>query len=208
MEKLKRYAGFFIALALLVIGFLPVGPNPHYDKAASLTPLDNTVLSLATTGNSLMLFWLRASDNFVACPPFVQRSNKTWQTSCNSILDIVAWLPLKNQAEFKKIDPGSMAIVEKYVASRGQVSTSKEFTETKTVENELRVGTGVSKYLESKRSSLAVQRYVLHLGWVSLCGLLFVWRRQVGGLIFFPIALLTGAAGVGAKAAKSMHDRI
>lgn len=203
MEKIKRYTGFFVALALLTIGFLPAGPNPYYYKAARLTPFDNTALSRVTTGEGLMLFWLRATDNLVACPPFVRR-----QKTCNSILDQVNWLPPEDQAEFKQVDPVAMAIVEKYATSIGQGSASKEFTETRTTENELRVGVGVAKYLESKRSSLAAHRYLLHFGWVLLCGLLFVGRLQVGRFVFFPIALLTGAAGAGAKAAKSMHDRI
>ena len=182
MEKLKRYTGFFVALALLIIGFLPVGPNPYYDKAARLTPFDNTALSRVTTGEGLMLFWLRATDNLVACPPFALR-----QKTCNSILDQVVWLPPEDQAEFKQVDPVAMAIVEKYANSFGQGSESKDFTETKTSENELRVGVGVAKFLESKRSSLAVHRYLLHSGWVLLCGLIFVGRLQVvgGGTVIY-----------------------
>ena len=202
MEKLKRYVGFLFALALLIVGLLPVGPNPYYNKAARLSPFDNSALSRVTTGEGLMLFWLRGSDSLVACPPFVQRSK-----TCNSILDIVNWLPSEHQDEFRRIDPDAMAIVEKYAASFNQ-GTPKEVDEVRTVANELRVGTGVAKYLESKRKSLALQRYLLHFGWFLLCALLFVGRRQVGGLLLFPLNLVTGAAGAGAKAAKSIHDRI
>jgi hypothetical protein len=225
MDKLKRYVGLLAAILVLVVGFIPVGQSRYHDMAAKLTPLDGTVLSAATAGQDLQLFWLRASDTLVGCPPFAQTKPPSMygyvpaERDCNSIIDIVYWLPDEYKAEMVRIEPALPEWIANYDSLRAQQSkraaaekangTSRSTAKDPALDEiEVKVGAVAAKYLDSKRQGLATERYLLHFGWVVLALLMAFGRQLVGGLLLLPFSLILGAAGASAKAARGLHDRV
>jgi hypothetical protein len=60
MEKLKRYVGLVVAVALLALAFfIPVENNHRHPMTSTVTPLDSTVLTKLTgVGGRDLLLWI------------------------------------------------------------------------------------------------------------------------------------------------------
>lgn len=71
MEKLKRYVGLAVAVAILALAFVPFENNRYHPMASNITPLDSTLLTkLSGVGGRDMLLWIHATDYINRCPPF------------------------------------------------------------------------------------------------------------------------------------------
>lgn len=233
MNKLKRYLGLVFAFVLMALAFAPLGPPPYYPNASKVTPLDNTLLAQLTgTGGRGSPIWLGATDYMNSCPPFQETSKRVVQIFAPERSDCQAdsrWvfvgLPQHYEAILTKFDPAIPSLATEYYtnlarwteAKRSEGSNSTLFgvpaparliRDPRLAELELRIGGAMTKYLDSVKSELAVKLYAVHI-FVALAGIFLVMsRQQVGAVLLWPFNLLFGAAKVGSKAARNLHDKV
>lgn len=233
MNKFKRYLGLAFALVLMALAFAPLGPPPYQPNASKVTPLDNTLLAQLTgTGGRGSLIWLGATDYMNACPPFQETSKRVIQILAPERSDCQAgssWvfvgLPQHYETTLTKFEPAILSLATEYYTThagwteaRRNVSSNSNFfggpapakpiRDPRLAELELQIGAAMAKYLDSVKSELAVNLYAVHI-FVALAGVFLVmFRQQVGAVLLWPFNLLFGAAKVGSKAARNLHDKV
>ena len=233
MNKLKRYLGLALALALMSLAFAPLGPPHSYPNASKVTPLDNTVLAQLTgTGGRGSLIWLGATDYMNACPPFQATSKrvvKSFSFDKSDCQDGSRWvfvgLPQHYPETLKNFEPTILSLsteydttlagwqeVRKKVSGNinifGEPAPAKPIRDPRLTELELQIGSAMAKYLDSVKSELAVSVYAIHI-FVTMAGVFLVmFRLQVGAVLLWPFSLLFGAAKMGSKAARNLHDKV
>lgn len=230
MNKFKRYLGLVFAFVLMGLAFMPVGPHPYYPNVSKVTPLDNTLLAQLTgTGGRGSRIWLGATDYMNACPPFQKMSKRvlTWQTSdCQGGSGwVFAELPKQYEANLTTFEPAILSLANEYskalsewMETRRNVNSSinlsvvpaqtKSIRDPRLAELELQIGTAMAKHLDSKKSALAFSVYAVHF-FAALVGFVLVmFRQQVGAVLLWPFSLLLGAAKVGGKTARNLHDKV
>lgn len=232
MEKFKRYLGLAMALGVLILGFLPLGPDRYFSRASKLTPLDSTALTYGILRREMrgdMYFWLYSTDYFNSCPPFQEMSLRTnvydafRSRRCDGDGFLFSTISQMHEAELTAIEPRFPSLLAEYEAAiNAERSNSKERqidlfgnnsvdnkgASTRRLTSEFAIGSVMNKYLGTRQVGLAATIYVIH-GLLLMAVLFMVWgRRSVGGLVWFPFSLIFGAARIGAKAAQKTHDKI
>ena len=110
MEKLKRYLGLAVAVALLALAFLPFENNRHHPMASKVTPLDSTILTKLTgVGGRDMLLWTHATDYINRCIPFRETSIRIRslyvQLDCEGDNYLFSTFAREYEAELSKFEP-------------------------------------------------------------------------------------------------------
>lgn len=233
MNKLKRYLGLAFALVLMAVALAPIGPPPYFLDASKVTPLDNTVLAQITgTGGRGSPIWLGATDYMNACPPFQQTSKRVvhiFAPESNDCQTGSGWvfvgLPQQYEASLTTFEPSILALANEYSKALSEwqelrrngssnVNIFREPGSTRPIRNprlaelELQIGAAMAKYLDSKRSALAVNLYTVHFFALLVGVFLVAFRQQLGSLLLWPFSLLFGAAKFGGKAARNLHDKV
>lgn len=234
MNKFKRYLGLAVALVLMGFAFAPIGPPHFYPDASKVTQFDNTLLAqLTSTGGRGSMIWLGATDYMNACPPFQESSRRVIQIFAPERSDCEAgsrWvfvgLPQRYEADLTKFEPAILSFAMEYdttlagwiearrnvssniIPFAGSVPVIKRMRDPRLAELELQIGAVMAKYLDSAKFELAVNLYVVHFFAALAGGFLILFRQQFGTALLWPFSLLFGAAKVGGKAARTLHDKV
>lgn len=238
MNKLKRYLGLAVAVALLALAFVPFEKNSYYPMASKATPLDGTVLAKLTgAGGRDMDLWAYATDYINRCVPFQEtsrRSNARYGAqTCEGNDHLFSTTAHEYETELSKFEPALPTLRKAYLATpkvlkeaaptsalasllSGATTTNSIYLrglegpvrDPQSLKLELQIGTAMSKYLQSVHGSIATSIYLVH----GLAILLFIGlvfaRESVGALLLWPFSLIFGAAKAGTKVAKSLHDKV
>ena len=179
------------------------------------------------------MIWLGATNYMNACPPFQESSKRVIQILAPERSDcqagsrwVFAGLPQHYEAHLTKFEPAILSFATEYettlagwIEARKNVSSSanpfagplsaiKQIRDPRLAELELQIGAAMDKYLDSTKSELAVNLYAVHFLAALVGFFVILFRQQVGAALLWPFSLLFGAAKVGGKAARNLHDKV
>lgn len=238
MDKLKRYVGLAMAVALLALAFVPFENHSH-PMASKVTPLDGTVLTKLTgVGGREMAFWVYATDYINRCVPFRETSLRITSMyrvlTCEGDDYLFSTTAQEYEAELSNFEPTLSTLRREYLSTpklikeaapasalpflSSEASTTSYSIYLKSLEGpkrnprslqlELQIGRAMAKYLQSVRISIAIGIYLVHAFAILFFVGLVLARESVGALLLWPFTLIFGAAKVGTKVAKSLHDKV
>ncbi len=238
MDKLKRYVGLAAAIALLALAFTPFENRPHPMASKVTPLDGTVLTKLTGVGGREMAFWVYATDYINRCVPFRETSMRVTSMyrvlACEGDDYLFSTFAQEYEVELSKFDPTLPALRTEYLDTpklakevapasglpflSNEASTTSNSTYLKSLEGpkrnarslklELQIGTAMAKYLQSVRISIAIGIYLVHaLAILFFVGLVLA-RESVGALLLWPFTLIFGAAKVGTKVAKSLHDKV
>ncbi len=219
MDKFKRYLGLIAAIAVFAFGFIPGDPDRGFPMASALTPLDSTLLTQLTRRQSEgMKFWRDATDYLNSCPPFQKSELGPKYDRASSCGGFNPWqqkLLRDREYELKAYEPNIHSLLDEYKdATNSERQLLREHRDDgqgvkfvrnpRNTELELQLGLAMAKYLDADRKWLAMAIYFIYALLIGLVVLMVRGRQTVGDVLCVPLHLF----GVGAKAAKDLHDKV